>query len=77
MVELSFNKEGHHKSGRSGGHGKKFNIISSAITRQKNSGNYLAATGCYQNEEEKKVVMAEFEKKAKMFHNRAKSINHR
>ena len=76
-TERSFNKENHHKSGRSGGHGKKFNIISTAIIRNKNNLNYLNKTECFENDEEKKEVVAEFEKYSKMFHNRAKSISHK
>lgn len=76
-VELLFNADNYHKTGRSGGHGKKFNIISSAILRKKNESAFLQQTGCFTNNEEKIIVQEEFEKIAERFRLKAKSINHK
>lgn len=76
-VELSFNKMSHHKSGRSGNHGKKFNIISQTIIRNKNSEDFLNSTNCFKNTAQKKLVIEEFEKIAKSFQLKAGSINHK
>ena len=77
ITELSFNRESHHKSGRSGSHGKKYNKIATAILNHKNDTNYLRDTRCFDNNEEKTLVVKEFEKHSGVFHNRAKSINHK
>lgn len=77
ITELAFNKEGHHKSGRSGSHGKKFNKIATAILNSKNSNDYLNEKACHDNNEEKKIVVEEFQKQSQIFLNRAKSINHK
>ncbi len=75
-TELEFNKEQHHKSGRSGDHGKKFNKISTAISNFKNNTNGLNSTLCFQNDEEKNFVTEELTKHSKQYQQKAKSINH-
>lgn len=76
-TELQFNREEYHKSGRSGGHGKKFNRIAGRLREVNRSQRELAATGCFDNDEEKKLVTTELAKRANRFVNQAKSINHK
>lgn len=75
-TELEFNWQGHHKANRSGNHGKKYNIISTTIKNKKNNATYLAQTGCFDNIEERNLVLLEFDKHSKRYHNKAKGINH-
>ncbi len=77
QVELDFNKNNHHKSGRSGCHGKKFNIISQTIIRSKNDNSFLVETGCFKDDKEKKIVIQELIKHSNIFFEKAKSINHK
>lgn len=75
-TELDFNKEQHHKSGRSGDHGKKFNKISTAISNFKNDITSLNDTLCFNNDEERNYVSQELIKYSKQYQQKAKSINH-
>lgn len=75
-TEVKFNQIRHYKSGRSGSHGKKFNMLSTAIIQAHNQVNRGNVGQCFNNVEERKIVDAEFKKISKMNQERGKEINH-
>lgn len=64
------------KSGRSGGHGKKFNILSRELLNLSNDNSYIDNNLCSEGSEERKIVIKSLKKKAKQFQEKAKGINH-
>jgi len=64
------------KAGRSGGHGKKFNILSMELISLSNNTSYIKGNECSEGIEERKFVIKSLKKRAKQFQEKANGINH-
>lgn len=76
-TELTFNQEEYHKPGRSGGHGRKFMLIAKGIRAVRDSELELNRTGCFGNDEEKRMVIDELRTRADRFVKQGRAINHK